>query len=131
LSSEKCRGAIRAEPWNCGTAQKNVSGSEFPFTDQISTKRRPAVVVSSADYHRERGEVILMAVTSQIKSTMAFGEITIGNWRQAGLVKPSMIKPVLTTIEEKLILKQLGSLGEDDQKALRDCLSIILTLPRL
>jgi dTDP-4-dehydrorhamnose reductase len=37
----------------------------FPFTDQSAAKRRPAVVVSSAAYHRGRRDLIIMAVTSQ------------------------------------------------------------------
>lgn len=37
----------------------------FPFTDQSTRKKRPAVIVSSALYHRNRADVILMAVTSQ------------------------------------------------------------------
>ncbi len=39
----------------------------FPFTDQSTTKRRPAVVVSSDAYHRDRPDIILMAVTSQMR----------------------------------------------------------------
>ena len=35
----------------------------FPFTDQSTTKKRPAVVVSSAAYHRQRPDIIVMAVT--------------------------------------------------------------------
>ena len=34
----------------------------FPFTDQTTTKKRPAVVVSSEVYHRERPDLILMAI---------------------------------------------------------------------
>ena len=37
----------------------------FPYTDQTAAKQRPAVVVSSDDYHRERQDVILVAVTSR------------------------------------------------------------------
>ena len=37
----------------------------FPFTDQTASKKRPAVVVSSAAYHQERPDLIIMAVTSQ------------------------------------------------------------------
>jgi hypothetical protein len=37
----------------------------FPFTDQTGTKKRPAAVISSSAYHRERSDVVLMAVTSQ------------------------------------------------------------------
>jgi mRNA interferase MazF len=29
----------------------------FPFTDQTTTKKRPAVVVSSDVYHRDRADV--------------------------------------------------------------------------
>lgn len=41
----------------------------FPFTDQSATKQRPAVVVSSSAYHRQRPDLIIMAVTSQQRST--------------------------------------------------------------
>ena len=40
----------------------------FPFTDQTTSKQRPAVVVSSAAYHRERRDLILLAITSEILS---------------------------------------------------------------
>jgi len=36
----------------------------FPFTDQSGGKRRPAVIVSSAAYNRERIDLVIMAVTS-------------------------------------------------------------------
>ena len=40
----------------------------FPFTDQTTTKKRPAVVVSSEAYQKHRPDLILMAVTSQIEA---------------------------------------------------------------
>ena len=40
----------------------------FPFTDQSTTKKRPAVVISSETYNTERPDLIIMAVTSQIAS---------------------------------------------------------------
>ncbi|MEH2111812.1 type II toxin-antitoxin system PemK/MazF family toxin [Nostoc sp.] len=33
----------------------------FPFTDQTTTKKRPAVVVSSDSYQRERSDLIVIA----------------------------------------------------------------------
>ena len=39
----------------------------FPFTNQTTTKRRPAVVVSSTTYHRNHPDLILMAITGQIR----------------------------------------------------------------
>lgn len=46
----------------------------FPFTDQTATKKRPAVVVSSAAYNLNRPDIILMAVTSQVSSLRYFGD---------------------------------------------------------
>jgi len=39
----------------------------FPFTHQSTTKKRPAVIVSSSAYHRQRPDLILMAITSQFR----------------------------------------------------------------
>jgi mRNA interferase MazF len=49
----------------------------FPFSDQISTKKRPAVIVSSPAYHQSRPDLILMAITSQTSLSPRMGD-TIG-----------------------------------------------------
>ncbi len=86
----------------------------FPFTDQSTSKRRPAVVVSSRAYHRERQDLILLAVTSQTRTSGFAGEAPIVRWRDAGLLKPSVFKPVVATVERRLLRRKLGRLGEDD-----------------
>jgi mRNA interferase MazF len=98
----------------------------FPFTDQSTTKKRPAVVISSDDYHQERLDLIVIAVTSQPNPATAFGEMTIANWQAAGLLKPSIIKPVLTTIDKGLVIRKLGQLQELDLQALQSLLQTIL-----
>lgn len=98
----------------------------FPFTDQTTSKKRPAVVVSSDDYHRERQDLILIAVTSQANPATAFGEMAIANWQATGLLKPSIIKPVLTTIDKGLIIRKLGQLQTLDLQDLRSLLHTIL-----
>lgn len=98
----------------------------FPFTDQTASKRRPAVVVSSADYHRERPDLILMAVTSQARPSATFGEVAIIRWKEAGLLKPSVIKPVVATVEKGLVIRKLGRLDETDRSALLEALRAIL-----
>jgi mRNA interferase MazF len=98
----------------------------FPFTDQTTTKKRPAVVVSSTAYNRNRPDIILMAVTSQMQSPGYFGDVTVAEWQQAGLLKPSIIKPIFTTVEKGLVLKKLGRLKEGDGAALQEALKSIL-----
>jgi mRNA interferase MazF len=97
----------------------------FPFTDQSGSKRRPAVIISSAAYNRERIDLVIMAVTSQIRPSGGFGEVFVADWQAAGLLKPSAIKPVLTTIERGLVMRRLGQLIEQDRNALRQALLTI------
>ena len=49
----------------------------FPFTDQTGTKKRPAVIVSSAAYNQARRDLVIMAVTSQLRPSGAFGEVIV------------------------------------------------------
>ncbi len=97
-----------------------------PFTDQSTTKRRPAVVVSSDAYHRERPDLIILAVTSQVRPQAALGEASVAKWKEAGLLRPSVLKPVVATIERGLVLRKLGRLEEEDRQALRAVLQAIL-----
>lgn len=98
----------------------------FPFTDQSTIKRRPAVVVSSSRYHAERPDLIIMAVTSQPRPAGGVGEVQVKDWKGAGLIKPSVVKPVITTIEHSLVIRRLGQLKAEDQAALRRAITAIL-----
>ena len=98
----------------------------FPFTDQSTNKKRPAVVIISQAYNAERPDFIIMAVTSQIKPTSTIGEMIIQDWQAAGLLRPSAIKPVITTIEKGLVIKHMGRLNDNDRIALQESLKGIL-----
>lgn len=98
----------------------------FPFTDQTTTKKRPAIVVSSDAYHRDRPDLILIAVTSQTRSEAGLGEAAITGWKDAGLLKPSVIKPLLATVAKNLPIRKLGSLKPNDLVGLREVLRAIL-----
>jgi mRNA interferase MazF len=98
----------------------------FPFTSQTSAKRRPAVVVSSRAYSMAKPDIVVMAITSQIRPSPALGEVWVGQWEAAGLLKPSAIKPVFATLEQSLVLRRLGAIGIDDQSALRKAIAQII-----
>jgi mRNA interferase MazF len=98
----------------------------FPFTDQSGLKKRPAVIVSSADYHAKRRDLVIMAITSQIRPRPVFAEFTMADWKKAGLLAPSAVKPILTTIEKRLVLKTLGQFQQADVRSLRASISAIL-----
>jgi mRNA interferase MazF len=98
----------------------------FPFTDQSTTKQRPGVIVSSSPYNRARRDVILMAITSQLRGSGAYGEVLVQDWQAAKLLKPSAIKPVLATVEQALVIKPLGKLSARDQHQLKEMISKVL-----
>jgi mRNA interferase MazF len=91
----------------------------FPFTNQTASKKRPAVVVSNAAYNRAKPDVVVMAITSQFRPGPALGEVWLSQWQAAGLLKPSVIKPVFATLEQGLIIRKLGSLTAGDVTGLR------------
>lgn len=97
----------------------------FPFTDQSTTKKRPGIIVSSATYHNVRRDLILMAITSQLHGTGAFGELVVQDWQAARLLKPSAIKPVLATLDQTLVIRALGRLSARDQQRLRETIATL------
>lgn len=60
-----------------------------------------------------------MAITSQRRRTVGVGDVWIGQWQAAGLLKPSAIKPVFATLEQAVIMRQLGKLAAADQATLK------------
>ncbi len=98
----------------------------FPFTDQSSTKKRPAVAVSSHGYNAGRRDIVIMAITSQVRTPLGFGEAVVGDWQGAGLIKTSVFTPVFTTIEQGLVLRVMGHLSVADIKTLREIVADVI-----
>lgn len=97
----------------------------FPFTNQAAMKKRPAVVASSSVYNRERPDIVLMAVTSHLRPSALFGEVVITEWKDAGLLKPSVIKPIFSTVEKNLPFRKLGRMSRVDRDVLKKTLKTL------
>jgi mRNA interferase MazF len=67
-----------------------------------------------------------MAITSQVGFSYGVGEMTVGDWQRANLLKQSAIKPVFATLEQRLIIRRLGILDAQDQSALRALIAAVL-----
>lgn len=85
----------------------------FPFTDLQATKKRPAVILSNETYNENRPDVILMVITSRIRQPLEVGEAVVADWERAGLIKPSVFKPLIATIEQNQIVRRIGASGAD------------------
>ena len=95
----------------------------FPFTDLASAKKRPALVLSPAVFASRYGDVVVLALTSQKQNDTA---LRLKRWREAGLPKPTWIKPLIGTLTARLIVRRLGKLAEEDRKKAPQALRLLI-----
>ncbi|MBI5749762.1 MAG: type II toxin-antitoxin system PemK/MazF family toxin [Nitrospinae bacterium] len=100
----------------------------FPFSNQTAAKKRPAVIISSDAYNNISSDIVIMAITSQTEKTIGIGECLIRDWQNAGLLKPSAVKPAISTIERTLVLKKLGKFSPQDLISTDEVLKEFLAL---
>ncbi|GAB4531402.1 MAG: type II toxin-antitoxin system PemK/MazF family toxin [Anaerolineae bacterium] len=92
---------------------------EFPGVER--TKRRPAVVVSTEDYHRHRPDVIIGLLTSQTQDATAPTDHILQDWAEAGLHRPSAFRTFLATLPAKVVTR-IGRCSDRDWQAIQDSL---------
>jgi mRNA interferase MazF len=95
----------------------------YPFTDLSTTKRRPAVVLSKQDYVDRYGDIIVMPLTGQSDRDPV---LALREWRRAGLLKPTWLKPIIGTLSVRLVEKHLGKLQVSDEACVRAALESML-----
>ncbi|MBN2541497.1 type II toxin-antitoxin system PemK/MazF family toxin [bacterium] len=86
---------------------------EVVFSEGTETKKRPALIISSDDYHKSRQEVIILGITSNVKRIL-FGDTKIDSWKEAGLLYPSVVAGIIQTIKQNMIVQKLGALSKQD-----------------
>jgi mRNA interferase MazF len=91
---------------------------DFPGVAGI--KRRPAVVLSSDEYHGVRLDVIVGLVTSQT-GTLGPTDHLLRDWAAAGLHVPSVFRCFLVTLPRPSQQFVIGHLSSNDWQAVCDC----------
>lgn len=91
----------------------------IPFTDLTSRKVRPAIVLwPPRNRPLSRSHLVAVAQT----------DFALRDWRAAGLNVACGIKAQIATVEEKLVVKTVGTLSAADQKTLNERLRAWLQL---
>lgn len=102
-----------------GLDPRTVVLVRFPFTDLSTTKRRPAIVVSTTAFRQWTHDVIVIAVTS-VPATLP-ADFPLVDWQAAGLAKPSWARAgKLLTLHESLIERTLGRASDRDWERIRE-----------
>jgi mRNA interferase MazF len=90
----------------------------FLFPGAAHTKRRPAVVVSTALYHQHRPDAVTGLLTTQTaRATTPTGYI-LQDWQAAGLRQPSAFRAYFVTAEAS-DLTPIGDLSARDWQEVR------------
>jgi len=98
----------------------------FPFTDRTASKRRPALVLSdSRAFNLPAGHCVLAMITSLGNAPWPL-DCVISDLTSAGLPAPSMVRCKLFTLDNRLILGELGKLAPVDVVAVEQALEHLL-----
>ena len=102
---------------NC--SRNDVVLLPIPFTNLKNRKVRPAIVIG-----RKGADLFLVPISSVLSNT----DFPVKEWRTAGLNVPSGVKAQLATVEERLVVKWVGTLGAADRQLLDERLRTWLQL---
>lgn len=97
----------------------------FGFSEGAGAKKRPALIISAENYNKRRQEVIALAITSNIKRIL-FGDTKVIQWKEAGLLFPSVIAGIARTINKNMIYRRIGALTKEDSQRVGKNLKQIL-----
>lgn len=97
----------------------------FPFSDVPRSKRRKALVLSDPVFNQKNASSLLLMITSTTRSAWHL-DVSIEQWRQAGLRKPCLARMKLFTLDNGLILGTVGCLMAEDQRRVTPALRAVL-----
>jgi len=97
-----------------------------PFSDLSSVKKRPVLVISNTSYNHTNNDMIVAAITSNLQQN---GIVIESKDLLAGeLPKKSLVRyDKIYTLEQCIVIKQLGIISESILKEVINELNILIT----
>jgi mRNA interferase MazF len=116
------------------TLRGDVVIVDFPFTDQQTKKRRPAVVVQADTYNQRIAKTVIAMVTGNLQRAQDAAHLFVDpnapDGASSGLRAQSLVScNNVFTLDQEDIVKTLGHLSDVLTQKLDDCLKAALALP--
>ncbi len=100
----------------------------FPFTDQKTSKVRPAVIIST-DVLRQRNGKYIVAMITSASNAAQYGDVVISNLNTSGLPVASVVRASkVALIEDDDIHKRVGTLPDIDRQRVAEQLREYLAI---
>jgi mRNA interferase MazF len=98
-------------------SQWDVVTVPFPFTEKPAAKRRPALVLSNTAFNKS-GQTVLTMITTRGHRPWP-GDSEIEEYFAAGLNLQCQVRLKMFTLDNRLLLKKIGHLVENDSKKVK------------
>ena len=85
-------------------------------------KHRPALVISTAEYFRCRGDVVVLPISTKIERAKCKTDCVLHDWREAGLRKTSYVKCNPVTLKQNELVEYVGRVTDADLAEVLECL---------
>ena len=96
----------------------------FPFSERPGAKRRPALVLSKPGFNKAGHSVLAMITTRARRPWPA--DVEIAHLAQAGLHVPCIVRLKMFTLDNRLLIKRIGSLSAADRREVTSALRAAL-----
>jgi mRNA interferase MazF len=90
----------------------------FPFSERDATKRRPALVCSSATFNDTSHHVVLAMITTPSHKKWP-GDVALRDLAPTGLPAQSIVRWKLFTLDASLVVRRAGALSARDRASCR------------
>ncbi len=99
----------------------------FPFVDRATTRRRPALILSTETFNRSHPAILLAMITTARSSHWA-SDVVIEDWQAAGLTVPCRVRFKLFTLDTAVVVGALGELSANDRARVETALRSVVAL---
>lgn len=93
--------------------QQHIVWVRLPFSDRRRSKFRPAVIVSQAAYHGRHDDIIVCAITSNLRPSAYKVPLAQADLDEGHLPRPSMVRAdKVLQVEKRLVDRSFARLRD-------------------
>jgi mRNA interferase MazF len=104
-------------PWG-GLAVWDIVRVAFPYADEATSRRRPALVVAVPEAHDQLGIVWVLMITSARHMSLPF-DVPVCDLRGTGLSHACVVRVTKVAVLDARLAERIGALGVAGRDAVR------------